>query len=152
MFSSVDHESNLWDKKLTAHLSVFTYTWPLRFSDVLKIKNTIPKHYFLHTAAVCTERGCVVNSSCMLSNCLVISIFSQLTIFKALFHCFYRASKSSTPAWSCQVETFFIFYFFFQRTRVQQSYLGLSLLPAFISLPEMESKRKQLLGHRDKRE
>lgn len=103
----MDHKSNLWDEELTAHLnqSVHVHLTSLRFTDTLKIKNTILTYYFSPTAAVCMERGCAVNFYCMLSNCLVISILPQLTIFKALFHSSFWASKSSTPAWSCRVKT-----------------------------------------------
>lgn len=152
----MDHKSNLWDEELTAHLnqSVHVHLTSLRFTDTLKIKNTILTYYFSPTAAVCMERGCAVNFYCMLSNCLVISILPQLTIFKALFHSSFWASKSSTPAWSCRVKTcgfWFCWVFFLlppppRHTEVQQSYLGLSLLPAFILAPSNGEQEEAVAG------
>lgn len=86
VFPSIGHKSNLWVKELTAHLNQFvrTHLTSFRFTHILRIKNTILP--FLPTPAIFMERSCVVNFFYMLSNCLVISILPQLTIFKALFH------------------------------------------------------------------
>lgn len=137
----MSHGSNLWDKEQQTGL--FMCTWPLRFTDTLKIKNIILMYLFLPTPAVCVERGCAVNFSRMLSNYWLISILPQLTTFKApISSCW--ASKTFAPAWSCQVKT--LFFFFFQHTQVQQSYLGLSLLPAFILAPSNGEQEEAVAG------
>lgn len=85
VFPSIGYKSNLWDKEPTAHLNQFVHTHmtSLRFTHILRIKNTTLPFYPLQ---LYSWREAVVNFFCMLSNCLVISILPQLTIFKALFH------------------------------------------------------------------
>lgn len=59
MFPSMGHKSNLWDKDLTAHLnqSVHVHLTSLRFTDVLKIKNTILMYFFFtHSSCMHGER------------------------------------------------------------------------------------------------